>query len=380
MAQWRDIELDGLVLHSGRLTLRPWEPGDAAWVASAMAEPELHRYLRLPQPYTIETATEFVLGHTRRGVAEGTDLSFAIADNNTGRPLGAIALHGLQSRGSLEIGYWLARPEWGHGYAAEASTTLARFAMAAGADRVTIRCDVANAASARVALKAGLRFEGVARSGARSAAGLVDAAVFARTSGDPDGPVQPWLPALGTADDGVVALRPARPTDGPVIHAELTDPLSHRFALTDRSQLTPADCATLAAAEPLRWLVGPSALLIVLDAASGRPAGTLTLRRSGPPDVVGIGYGLLPAFRGNGYTTRALRLLTSWVFEHTTVHRLELGCKPDNIASARAAERAGFIREGVLRGRLAAHATGTFSDEIKFSLLRTDQRPVAQLR
>jgi RimJ/RimL family protein N-acetyltransferase len=373
MAEWRGIDLHGLVLHSGRLTLRPWQAGDAGWVHEAMAAPELHRYLRLPQPYTLESARSFVGEYARTGVAEGSYLPFAIAENSTGRLVGAIGLHHLTSPDGAEIGYWLARSDWGNGYAAESATTLARFALSAGSPRVTIRCDVSNSASAAVALRAGFRFEGILRAGVLSSAGVADSAVFGRTATDPDGPIAAWLPPMGVLDDGTVGLRPATPEDGPVIHAELTDPLSDRFALSDHSTLTLAESGAIAAAEPLRWLVGPAAQLIVLDSISGTPAGLMTLRRSGPPAVAGIGYGLLPAFRGNGYTARALRLLSGWVFDHTTLHRLEIGCKPANIASARAAERAGFTAEARLRGRLADHATATFSDELKYSLLRSDR-------
>jgi RimJ/RimL family protein N-acetyltransferase len=307
-----------------------------------------------------------------RGAEQATHLALAVAENATGRLVGAIGLHGLASPDRVEIGYWLAAPEWGNGYAAEACATLARFALASGARRVQVVCDVANAASAAVALRAGFAFEGIARAEVTSASGVADGAIFARTAADADSPVRPWLPALAGLDDGVVGLRPAGPRDAAIFFAELTNAESQRFALAGRSTVTIQQCEQHARAAALRWLIGPAAALIITDAATGTPAGTMTLRRSGPPNVAGIGYGILPEFRGRGYTSRALSLLADWVFAQTSIHRLELGCKPDNLASARAADRAGFAREGLLRGRLADTGGGTFSDELKFSRLRSD--------
>jgi RimJ/RimL family protein N-acetyltransferase len=47
--------------------------------------------------------------------------------------------------------------------------------------------------------------------------------------------------------------------------------------------------------------------------------------------------------------------------------RLELTCSPDNVGSQRVAERAGFVREGVLRSHLPYK--GARRDSVMFSLL-----------
>jgi RimJ/RimL family protein N-acetyltransferase len=78
---------------------------------------------------------------------------------------------------------------------------------------------------------------------------------------------------------------------------------------------------------------------------------------------------VLPQFRGRGFTTRALRLLTGWAFSQTPIVRLELGCKVDNVASARSALAAGFVQEGVRPGRLR-NPDGSYSDELVFGLVR----------
>jgi RimJ/RimL family protein N-acetyltransferase len=62
-----------------------------------------------------------------------------------------------------------------------------------------------------------------------------------------------------------------------------------------------------------------------------------------------IGYVLSPAARGRGAATRTVRLLTDWAFEELGMERLALWIDVDNPASERVAERAGYVKEGVLR-------------------------------
>jgi RimJ/RimL family protein N-acetyltransferase len=64
-----------------------------------------------------------------------------------------------------------------------------------------------------------------------------------------------------------------------------------------------------------------------------------------------IGYLVGKAARGRGVATRALRLLTNWSFDELGLERVELLIQPENTASARVAERAGYELEGVLRSK-----------------------------
>jgi RimJ/RimL family protein N-acetyltransferase len=83
-----------------------------------------------------------------------------------------------------------------------------------------------------------------------------------------------------------------------------------------------------------------------------------------------IGIALLPEARGHGYGTEAHRLLVRYLFAHTPVHRIEAATEAGNIAEQRALEKAGFTREGLLRG--IGWRDGAWRDGIWFSVLRTD--------
>jgi len=62
-----------------------------------------------------------------------------------------------------------------------------------------------------------------------------------------------------------------------------------------------------------------------------------------------LGYLVAAGARGRGVGTAALRLLTEWGFTERGLVRLELMISVGNQASKIVAERAGYVREGVLR-------------------------------
>jgi RimJ/RimL family protein N-acetyltransferase len=64
---------------------------------------------------------------------------------------------------------------------------------------------------------------------------------------------------------------------------------------------------------------------------------------------VELGYIVHPAARGRGVATAALRLLTRWAFEELGTLRATLHIDTENAPSLRVAERAGYVKEGVLR-------------------------------
>ena len=97
---------------------------------------------------------------------------------------------------------------------------------------------------------------------------------------------------------------------------------------------------------------------------------------NGPPpsgDCWNIGIWVVPEHRGKGYGTEAQRLAAAYLFEHTYLERVEAGTESGNIAEQRALEKAGFQREGVLRG--LGFVRGQFGDGIMYSRLRSDPHP-----
>jgi RimJ/RimL family protein N-acetyltransferase len=373
MGVWRDTNLEELVLTGPRLSLRPWRSDDAPAVFEALQNAAMRAYLPLPDPYRRADSEQFVNIAAAEHRRDGTGFDSAVVDGRSGTLIGAASLRlpaGRQPRAS--IGYWIAPAAQGHGFAAEAADVQARWALERGVERVEIRCAVGNLGSARAALRAGFSFESVQRAAELTAWGLAEAAIFARTATDSGSPVGALRPALepGSVTDGVVSLRVVEPSDAGTLLAEQTDAESRRWSLRSAPP-TAADTAATAARSGLDWLVGSTGRMIIVDVASGRPAGTLDIRAVGPPQVAALGYGVLAAFRGRRYTTRALRLIAAWAFDQAGIERLELGAKTDNIASQRAALAAGFRPEGTAARRLR-NPDGSFSDEAQFALLKPE--------
>jgi RimJ/RimL family protein N-acetyltransferase len=83
-----------------------------------------------------------------------------------------------------------------------------------------------------------------------------------------------------------------------------------------------------------------------------------------------IGIGLAAEFRGRGYGSEAQRRLVRYLFAHTQVNRIEATTEITNVGEQRALEKAGFTREGVLRG--ATFRAGRWHDQVVYSVLRDE--------
>jgi RimJ/RimL family protein N-acetyltransferase len=83
-----------------------------------------------------------------------------------------------------------------------------------------------------------------------------------------------------------------------------------------------------------------------------------------------LGYWVRTSATRRGVATAAVRQVAEFAFEKTDLVRLEIVCAVGNAASQRVAERAGALREGVLRHRLLVH--GQPVDAVLYSLVRGD--------
>jgi RimJ/RimL family protein N-acetyltransferase len=366
---FRGVELDDLVVESDRLVLRAWRRDDAPAVAAALADESMHTFLAVPNPYTLSDAVEFISSVAPTERSEGTGLECAVVERSSRSLVGSAALrlpHGMRS---CDIGYWIAPKAQGNGYATETTRALAGWAFERGVHRVEVRLDVRNIGSARVALAAGFGFEGIRREVLRGDGGRVDMAVFVRTVTDSGAAVPTKFPALPNRglSDGVLALRAPLPEDIDSFAEQEADPLTLLTGFTGAAPPRALMQRMLNRAR-LDHLVGPGAYFAMIDLGTGQFAGSVRLGSTGPPNVGALGYAVHPRFRGRGFTSRALRLLSAWAFDEAGFARLELGAKTDNIASQRAAESAGFASEGVWHSRLR-NPDGTFSDEARYALI-----------
>ncbi|MFO1506769.1 MAG: GNAT family protein [Lysobacterales bacterium] len=83
-----------------------------------------------------------------------------------------------------------------------------------------------------------------------------------------------------------------------------------------------------------------------------------------------LGYALARRHQGRGLASEAVGLAIAFAFGPLGLERIEADIDPDNVASCRLVERAGFLREGYLRERW--RVGGGVQDTALYGLLRRD--------
>ncbi len=353
------------VVEGEGLRLRPWEPSDVDFLVAALDDSEIRRFLpELPDPYTAESALWWI-NEGAAGRAERGEAHFAVTNDSTGEMLGAVGLNNVQpGRSQGEVGYWVAPWVRRRGAATRATRVLARWAFDQGISRLELLAANDNPASHRVALAAGFTREGVRRNaGAPRGGRRPDLVAFARLSDDPEGPVRRLLPDFpgGHLTDGVIRLRPLGPGDVDDYGALNALPEVQRNYLGDTSKLE-LRCFTAEAG----WLAGEMASCVIVDAETGAFAGDISMHyRDSFTGQAMLGYALRPEFRGRGFATRAVRLISDWAIGVVGVRRVVAGTFPENKASQRVLERAGFELEAVFKQALPLR-DGTRIDNVQF--------------
>lgn len=150
--------------------------------------------------------------------------------------------------------------------------------------------------------------------------------------------------------DGIVRLRPPDAADEGWIVAACRDPENQRWLPLLPTPYEPEDARWWLRRADEVWAAGTASPFVVEDAATGDRLGVIELRAGADP--ADVGYWLAPEGRGRGAMTRALRLVSGYGFAERGLARIELYTLLDNVRSQRVAERAGFVREGVVRGRI----------------------------
>ncbi len=148
--------------------------------------------------------------------------------------------------------------------------------------------------------------------------------------------------------DGTVVLRPWQPADARAVFAACQDPLIARFVPSVPQPYTEADARAFVEARRQDWDGDRERSFAITDGRSGELLGSIARHGDGPLRAT-FGYWVVPEARGRGIATRALRLIADWTLATTEVVRLDLYTDPDNDASGRVAEHAGFEREGIRR-------------------------------
>lgn len=170
--------------------------------------------------------------------------------------------------------------------------------------------------------------------------------------------------------DGAIELRPWTDADVPAVAEACRDPEIARWIDDIPTPYTRADARAYVAACRRGWKDGSLWAFAVVDAKTREVVGSCGVGwQDHPQGVAEIGYWVRAEDRRRNVATRAVRLVSAWVFEEGGVERLQLRADALNTASQRVAENAGFRREGVLRSMRYSRRQARRVDFVMFSRL-----------
>ena len=145
------------------LTLRRWTASliDQLLESIEASQPELARWLPWADPMPTRTAELEVVRSAERAFAEDRDYAYFLIERASGDLVGCAGLH-PKLGGVVEIGYWVRSDRTRRGYATLAASSLrsAAFRHLPDVEKVIIRMDQGNAASASIPPKLGFTLEG----------------------------------------------------------------------------------------------------------------------------------------------------------------------------------------------------------------------------
>jgi RimJ/RimL family protein N-acetyltransferase len=150
-------------LRTERLLMRGFRDDDIDAWAEICADSEVTRWVGDPEGLSREDAWRrmaYFVGHwDLRGFGQ-----WALVEQASGELLGRAGLLRPEGWPGLEVGWMVARPHWGRGYAPEAGRASMEWARTElGADHIISLIEDHNERSARVAEKLGMAVEGRTR-------------------------------------------------------------------------------------------------------------------------------------------------------------------------------------------------------------------------
>ena len=166
-------------------------------------------------------------------------------------------------------------------------------------------------------------------------------------------------------------LRVMRARDVPTLVDYRNDPAVARYQGWELPYLQSAAAAMIADQDDVDDVTPGRWVQIALQDADGAVVGDTAVGLDASGSVATLGYTVARARQGNGYAREAVAAVVDGLFEHTAVHRIEVGLDPANHASLRVIEPLGFRHEGL--ARLADRTRGVWLDDLRFALLRDDR-------
>ena len=180
--------MNDLPLSDGTVRLRRFTPRDAVVVQALVSDAAVaDTTLNIPHPYPPGAAETWIATHDA-AFESGAGAIFAVTARREGTLVGSISVTMDPTHRNGEIGYWIGRAFWGHGFATAALRLMVAYCFSRlDLHRVYAHHMARNPASGRVMEKAGLRREGRLREHIFKAGRPEDIVIHGRLRGDAGG-------------------------------------------------------------------------------------------------------------------------------------------------------------------------------------------------
>lgn len=148
-------------LETARLLLRPFQLADADRVQFLAGDRDVaDTLLKVPYPYEDGMAEKWIADQ-RDWFERRQQAVFAVTLKSDGALIGALGLRLEMNDQRAELGYWIGKPYWNHGFCTEAARAAIQFGFEQlDLNRIFAHHFVRNPASGRVMQKLGMVYEG----------------------------------------------------------------------------------------------------------------------------------------------------------------------------------------------------------------------------
>ena len=188
--------------------------------------------------------------------------------------------------------------------------------------------------------------------------------------------LDPILTPHPPLSNGHVLLRAFDDDDVPAVVAACQDPEVPRWTIVP-TPYTEDDARGWLQTHGALRATGIGCPFAIEDAETGAVVGSIGLHDiDGRSKTAEVGYWIAREMRRMGYATGALELITAWAFASLGLMRITLLADVRNTPSQRVAERAGYLREGVMRS--SREIKNERSDMVLYARLPSD--PPASVR
>lgn len=355
----------------GVVTIRAHRPEDEHGVVEQSADPSSQRWTRVPVPYSMDDAHQFVDDVIPRGWATDSEWTFAIEVD--GRYGGTISLRN-EGEGVAEIAFGSHPAIRGTGAVERALRLLLAWGFEERELRTVVwRANVGNWASRKVAWRLGFSFDGTVRQWLPQRGELRDGWVGTLLRDEPHEPRSEWLEAPLLIGEGV-CLRPFEERDLDRIVEGSDDPLTQFWLAFLPGPYTRADGVDYLEQVTERLATATGVTWAVTESPDGPLLGTAGLFRLKSEREAEAGYWMHPEGRGRGLTARAAELAIRHGFETLGLDRVTAYVSEPNVASRRVVESLG-LRQCSVDRRAARTRDGAAVDLVGYDVLASEFAP-----